>query len=437
MDTGAADAGASDAARGDAADLDAQSVPSDAGSRPFDAGPEPTAVLQPVPGELTILQLDLPPGITARLGEAAIIIGPAGSIALLDIGNSNHDDEVRSAIEALNTQALIPSRGFAARRPLQVEWVILTHLHGDHVGSFADLIATSGTPLEVTRGIVHRGFVDLGGGINSGDFETLCAALTGPLVALDRSLCVAATPAPCSYASLGGPHPSTSCPGLFHGDLATTRDDGNGAPAFIDLDGARIELAAAAAFVSNGSAAVPFAPFGYDDTNQENARSLVGLVSFGAFRYHFGGDLTGSGDATEPDVETHLVQVAGARLWDTRGVDVVHAHHHSRRTSSNATLVGALAPLDGRARAVVSGINAAYLGSPATEVLTAWTGGGRLGEGRYWVTRTAPGGASSASFPALEVADGPVIVQTLAGGAAYRIQAAGAPVRSRTYPALR
>ena len=33
------------------------------------------------------------------------------------------------------------------------------------------------------------------------------------------------------------------------------------------------------------------------------------IIEHGPFRYHWGGDLTGSGDAGEPDVESHLVSV--------------------------------------------------------------------------------------------------------------------------------
>src|SRR5262245_7562861 len=46
----------------------------------FDAGPKPTSRILPVPGEVTIIQLDLPPGLTLRIGESAIVVGPNGTI---------------------------------------------------------------------------------------------------------------------------------------------------------------------------------------------------------------------------------------------------------------------------------------------------------------------------------------------------------------------
>lgn len=446
-DAGVRDAGGRDARVIDDGGVDDGGTQRDAGSvrdggpsrdagASRDGGAEPTQRVDPVPGELTIIQLDLPIGITARLGEAAIIVGPAGSIALLDVGNSNHDDEVRDAIRDLNTRALTPARGFSARRPLQVEWMILTHFHGDHVGAFRDL--TSGAePLEIVNGVVHRGFVDVGDAMNTNDYDELCAALGGPLASVDVPLCVAAMPAPCPYDASSGPHPAVSCPGLFTGDLSTDTDDSKGAPAFIDLDGANITFALADGHVSDGISASAVTPFGHTDSNEENGRSLGGVARHGRFHYWFGGDLTGSGDPGEPDVETSVATIAVPAFLGTNGSDVVHAHHHARRTSSNATFVDAVTPADGRTRNVVAGINAAHVGSPHAEVVEAFTNGGRLAGGAFWITTSAAGGATEATHPHLVVADGDVILQTTAGGGGYRLQAAGNKLRSRSFDVVR
>ncbi|MEQ8277563.1 MAG: MBL fold metallo-hydrolase [Deltaproteobacteria bacterium] len=444
-DAGPRDAGVPDGASRDAGDRDAgaqndrDAGARDAGARDGgapDAGPEPTERLDPVPGELTIVQLDLPAGVTVRLGEAAVLVGPAGSIALLDVGNSNHDDDVRAVVRDLNTRLLTPARGFAARDALQIEWMILTHVHGDHVGAFADLMSGADA-LEVRNGIVHRGFVDVGDAMNTNDYDDLCDRLTTDLAPLDRPLCVAATPAPCPYDAASGPHPAVGCPGLFAGDLATTDDDGDGLPAFIDLDGARITFAVVDGHTSDGATIQAVPAFGHDDSNEENARSLGGLVAYGAFRYWFGGDLTGSGDAGEPDVESAVASRALPAFAGALGVDIVHAHHHARRTSSNAAFIDASAPNDGLSRNVVAGINAAHLGSPHDDVVEHWTDASRLGQGRFWVTTSAAGGATEASHPALVVADGDVLVQTLGQGLGYRVQADGANRRSARFDAVR
>lgn len=398
----------------------------------FDPGPEPTDVIRPAAGELTIIQLALPAGITVRMGEAALIVGPDGTLVLLDVGNSNHDDEVRAAVRELNTLYLTPERGFAARAPLQVEWVVITHVHGDHAGAFRDLFVATDEPLEVVHGVVHRGLVDLGGGMNTNDYQELCGGLRGALADREIALCSADEAAPCDFAALGHPHVASACDGLFAGDLSVGGDDG--APSFIELGGgARITLIGANGYASDGERAVATSPFGHDTGDEENARSVVGIVEHGDFRYHFGGDLHGRA-SDGPDTESHLVAIAGPAYYDSLGVDVIHAHHHARRTSSNATFVGAAAPADGRSRNVVAGINAAHLGSPFPEVLEAWGGGGRLADGGIWVTEVTAGGATSDE---LVIADGPVIVQTIQAGLGYRVQAAGLALTSRAFRSVR
>jgi Metallo-beta-lactamase superfamily len=371
---------------------------------PFDAGPEPTSTLRPIPGELTIIQLDLSSGIPS-IGEAAIVVGPDGTTVLIDVGNNSHDDDVRGAVLALNTVDLTPARGFTARDPLAVDWVVLTHFHGDHIGAMTDLL-TSSQALKVQQGIVHRGFVDLGAGTNEADVTALCTLVRTPALSpLDVPLCTAASQAPCSgWTQL---HPATDCPGLRAPPLQL----GGGATlTFLAADG-RTASAAAPAFPN-------------DTSNQENARSIVGEIHHGAFRYHFAGDLTGAGTTAEPDVETF---VAAQR---DGGADVIHVNHHARNTSSNAAFVAALAPSDGRARNAVAGINPAYLGSPQPEPVSAWLDTGRLGDGQLWVTRVASGGTTHARIVDAKAA---VIVQTIAAGAGYRVQAASTPPVSRAF----
>ncbi|MBX3272091.1 MAG: MBL fold metallo-hydrolase [Sandaracinaceae bacterium] len=429
-DAGGADAG-SDASASDGGIDGGPDGDADAGAP--DAGAEPTEALRPVPGEVTILLLRLP-GLV-RLGEAAILVGPDGTLVLMDVGNSSHADVVRDMVRALNTSWITPARGFPrARRPLEVDWIVVSHFHSDHVGGFEDLVSGAGA-VEVTRGIVHRGATDVGASLNEGHFETFCGLLSGPLAARAFPLCTAAPPAPCRRADWSGAHPATECAGLFLGALDDALDDALGAPSYVSLGGgARMAFVAASGFVSDGARAHPMPAFGHSDSNEENARSVVTLIEHGAFRYHWGGDLTGSGDPGEPDVESHLVAFAGPRFYEALGSDVVQAHHHVRRTSSNATFVGALVPLDGRSRNVVGGINGGHAGSPHREVLARFGDDGRLGDGRIWITMSAVGGGS---HPTLVNADADVIVQTLGGGAGYRVQAARATPESRAYRSVR
>jgi hypothetical protein len=383
-------------------------------------------LLRPVPGELTILHLDLPVGLSARRGESTLVIGPDGTLLLIDVGSSKHHPEVRGLVRELNTRFLTAEHGFAPRAPLQVEWVLLTHYHADHIGAFRPLFLAEEDPLDVVHGIVHRGFVDLGGAVNANHFQALCEGLRQSLAPVDRPLCVADRSAPCQAAAWSDPAPARACPGLQGGSLLKRTPGAEAEAAFIPLGGgARLVLTAVNGWVSAGAQSVAAAPFGHEHSNEENARSIAGLLEHGAFRYHFGGDLSGSGRSGVPDVETQLALVAAPKFLGSLGVDVVHAHHHGRRTSSNPRLVDALAPADGRSRNVIAGAGAAYLGSPHAEVVERWSRDGRLGLGRFWVTRRAAGGAAPRDFPALIDARASVLVRTLDGGDRYLVQADG------------
>lgn len=384
---------------------------------PFDAGVRPAG---PVPGEVTVWQLDLAPGLVPKTGEAAIVIGPDGTLVVIDVGNSNHDDELRTALRELNTTWLTAARGYRARAPLEVEWVLLTHFHADHIGGFEPL--TSGADAIVpTRGVVHRGFVDVGPAVNEADFEQVCLRLRGTLAAKNFGLCAAAPESPCV---IGPRSPATGCPGLTLGDLGSPTDDASGDPSFIPLGGgARLDLLGSNGFMLQGRTPVAASAFGVTDVNEENARSVVGLVRHGAFRFLFAGDLSGSGLPTEPDLESFLVN-SQPQVFGALGIDVTHANHHARKTSSNSNYVQAAAPNDGRTRSVVAGINEAYVNSPHQETLDAWTAGGRLGAGRLFVTKRALAGANGAG---LVDVNGRVVVQTVEQGGGYWVQGQATP----------
>lgn len=425
------DSGPIDAPDGGVLALDA-GPPLDSGPR-ADAGAAPTTEIHPVPGEVTIVQIDLPAGLIPQTGEAAVLVGPDGTLVLLDVGNSGHDDDVRDVIEELNSTWLTPARGFPRARGLrEVDWIVLSHFHSDHIGAMEDLF-TGGSALDVVHGIVHRGLVDVGTGATESDYSALCDLLTVTHAELDVPLCVGASAGSCTV-SATATNPATSCPGLFAGDLSDPSDDALRAPGRIDLGGgAALEFVAADAFVSDGTTAHSMS-FPTSDSNEENGRSLVTIVRHGAFRYHWGGDLTGSGDPGEPDVETHLVTHAESTFYGALGMDVTHAHHHVRATSSNATFVAMAAPLDGLSRNVVGGVNEVYVLSPYPEVLARWADGARLGSGRMWLTDVAAGGGTHAS---LLVSGAAVIVQTTGGGTGYWVQAASASPITAGFPTLR
>ncbi len=417
---------------------------------PFDAGLEPTSLIRPVPGAVTVIQLDIPvvAGFQTPTGESAIVVGPDGTLLLIDVGNSMHNETVRTAIRSLNTNDLTVARGYpAARGALQVEWVIITHLHSDHMAGMAGLM-TGAEALQITKGIVYRGLVDLGGSLSlSGNaphehYDTFCPLMRGPLASVDLPLCHTAGTPSCVSSDWGSNHyQATDCNGLSKGDLASADDDAAGAASFISLGGdARVTLLGANGYVRDGNSLAVAPAWGYDDNDQENARSVVGVLSHGPFRYVFAGDLPGSGSKDAPDLESFVVAHAGA-TWAGLGADVSHANHHARKTSSGPNYTASLAPKDGRARNVIAGINAGYTGlpftgvaSPSKDALESWCNDNHLGGGTFWVTNVAP---FSSEVSQLVVAKSNVVLQTIQGGLGYRIQTTGAPMVSRAFESVR
>lgn len=393
-DAGSRDAGAPDAGARDAGARDASATDGGACGPPPLA---PSAPLTPAPGELFYAQIGLG-GFS--LGESALLVGPDGTVVLIDAGNDSHDDDVAAVLAALTGDT-------------RVDHVVITHFHADHGDGLADLLGR----VTLSGRVVHRGFTDLTDAANDATVESLCGELAARPSAA-APLCAAAAPAPCDPAAWTGTYPAVACDGLSAHDLALG-------------SGARVDFVAANGFIGGERFESAVGPIRTDDGNGENARSVVAVVSHGPFRMLLNGDLTGGGSDTD-DVESfyapRLAEVPAA------GVDVLHAGHHGRNTSTNATWVARLLPSDGRSRNAVMGISTAHLGSPHAEVLSNLLDGDRLGEGRAWATRVATGGATAPGL--VHAGGGLVVVATAEGGAAYFVQAidsSGALIESRAY----
>ena len=110
-----------------------------AGVAAFVPDPAPTGRLWPVPGELTLVHLGVD-SFLPKMGEATVVVGPDGTMAWIDVGNDKHAKQIVALVETLNTKWLTPARGYAARKPRQVEWVVLTYFHADHGGGLEALL---------------------------------------------------------------------------------------------------------------------------------------------------------------------------------------------------------------------------------------------------------------------------------------------------------
>lgn len=230
--------------------------------------------------------------------------------------------------------------------------VILTHFHSDHAGGLDGL--TVGVREVVSRGPVHTAAVSLPRTFDDLPRTDLCSA--------------------------------DAC------DLPWTLDLGGGAVLTV--------LAADGQIGGDRFGALP------GDDDGENARSLVGTVTWGDFVYLWNGDLTGGGKST-PDLEAFYA----ARLDLPDGATVTHFGHHGIDSSTyGAWLDRAMPSPAGRIGLV--GSNGSYLDAPADEVLDR----ARRHASAVWTNR---GGSLTGRDPLLtEAEDDVVITVTGAGGVA-------------------
>ena len=377
----------------------------------------PTGRLWPVPGEVFYMQVGLE-GVS--LGEAAVIVGPRGELVLVDVGNDSHDDDVRRAVASL-TFNMAKNPGFPKLANDRVDHVILTHYHSDHADGIADMFKHT----SVAGKVIHRGFYDVGGA-GSNTVGKVCQALAGKKQSLP--LCTGSTPAPCS-GNWSGTYPASGCPGLDAGDLLKAGDKGR---SYLALSGgARINIVAANGRIGQQSYEADVKSI-KKDSNGENARSVVALLRHGPFRLLVDGDLTGGGIKTA-DMEGFYASKLGPFL-DNKGVDVLHAAHHGRQTSSSTSWADRLLPIDGRDRTVVMGVSPGHGGSPQAAALNTLLEGQRLAQGRGWTTLVAAAGASHPQL--ISAKGGHVLVRTMHRGQAYAVQAvdtAGNPISTRVH----
>ena len=408
--SGAADANSDPSpGQGDAADASTDPSPDQTDATDTDTDPTPSVPLSPLPGELYYMQLGLS-GLA--LGEAAIIVGPDGKIVLVDVGNDSHADDLHAAIDA--TIDAMNAAGFVPRQHGVIDDIILTHHHADHTNGLAQLLEL----VQVSGRVIHRGYYDVGA-VDASTFESSCAALAAR-PSLELALCSGAARAPCATGSWQGTYPVTSCSPEVADALLSF-----GAEAGIHI------------FALNGI--IDGQPYGTlpTDTHGENARSMVALVRRGDFRLLLGGDLTGGGSSTPPVEGFFAPYLGSAAGIDILGVDVLHAGHHGRKTSSSQPWIDALLPRDGRSRNAIMGVSEGHVNSPHDEVLEILLSASRLREGFAWTTLVALFGSRSAGL--IDAEGGSVVLRTHLAGKMYDIQAVsrgGAVITAQRYPSV-
>lgn len=227
-----------------------------------------------------------------------------------------------------------------------VDYHFLSHYHADHLGCIDDLAAVGIT-------IATAGY-DRGYSYSSASYT--------------------------SYVNTLGPRRTTIAK-----NQVITLDAGSANPVTVKC----VELNGAGVYSVNGS--------------DENAKSAVYKVSYGAFDEVIGGDLTGS-TANGNDVETTV----GPQVGD---VEVYKVHHHGSRYSTNDNWLGAITAEVG---VIMVGDGNSY-GHPTADALT------RLHNHNvktYW-TETGAGVSPSPQWD--RVANGTVLVEVDLAAGDYRV----------------
>jgi len=346
-----------------------------------------------------------------NMGEAILIIGPDGTSVLIDTANDSMTSQISEAIVRRTGKK-------------EIDWVIITHYHNDHIGGFDNLFGNGAKEgIKINKGIISRGMFDIGSDMPGvEDFNELCTLTTGELSSHVINLC-SGIQMPCGGGS-GGPWSAENCDGLLKGDLSTTDDDGSGLISFIDLgSGAKIFFTHANGWIAtNGgstSAEKKGITIGWGNTDEENARSIGGVLKWGKFRYVFAGDTQGRDIKIEGFVAANSENILlpnGSGLITQTGADTVHLNHHGLASSTSAEWIDWLFPNDGKSRNAIVGTSGIYVTSPAQSVLDAL--GPRLGTGMIWANAKA---LTSGTSPKLFVANAAVTVHIENGGNNYKI----------------
>ncbi|MBI5373789.1 MAG: MBL fold metallo-hydrolase [Candidatus Schekmanbacteria bacterium] len=350
----------------------------------------------PKPDRLTIMHLALTH--ETQKGQSTLIVGPTGITALMDVAgdaNNNDEDYIVSKISAVNTiinNDFRDENNNTIDKDLnEVDYVIITHMHGDHMANFDDLFGGANPRLKISNTVpgktykgklVYRGFYDwYDDSAESAKWEIMYDTVYGGNFT-DKifKLCSGTEgESPSSSAR----YPATNCYNLERGDIQLPDDteSSTNLTSFIDLGmtntvQSKLYIYGADRWIrttATNNSDWPHAPSA--GTNKENEASIVGILNYGNFRYAFGGDLLGNGAGanTEQYIVNNIADLREEGTSSTSligydnacyGVDVYLAHHYGKDSSSQESFVDMLLPDNTSSKQVIVGLKKGYDDAP-------------------------------------------------------------------------
>ncbi len=293
----------------------------------------PLSLLIVLSAPLAAQQVDVPlppwqPGtldihiINTGRGDAALLVLPDGTTLQFDAGDGGAPVGSPRGVETLPDTsrpagewiARYATRVLAHFREPAIDYALLSHIHGDHMGAFPDL----------ARHLPIRTMLDRGWPDYDAPAPVPTTGDTGRYLAFARD-----TPSRMQRFQAG------------RNDQVTLLRSPKDYPAFevrnVAVNGdvwTGIGQTTRSRFPDNWQA-LPAA-----DHPTENQSSLGIRVSYGAFDFYTGGDIPGMvrpGYPAWQDIETPVAQAVGA-------VDVAAVNHHGNRDAGNAFFVSALQP---------------------------------------------------------------------------------------------
>lgn len=267
------------------------------------------------PGQLDIHLIN-----TGR-GDAALLIFPDGTTLQFDAGDGGAPVGSPRGVDIVPDTSRPPAEWIARYltrvlspfRTPEIDFGVLTHLHGDHMGAFAGLAGH--VPI---RTMLDRGWPDYRGDgiVDATGAESYLAFTRARPTGMARFEAgrtdqIRLLRAPADY-------PDFVVRNLFVNGRIWTG----------------VGSATRSRFPDNWQALPAH------ERPTENESSLGIRVSYGAFDFYTGGDIPGRprpGTAAWHDIETPVAEAVGA-------VDVAAPNHHGNRDSTNAFFVAALQP---------------------------------------------------------------------------------------------